>query len=105
MPGKIQVPAIEPRLTMWPRPRAFMPGTVAARQFRTPRMFTSSSRSMSSGEASQAGVERTERGQHGGAVGDVEDERDAAGLLGERLQRLDRARDGVDRQALPAQAA
>ena len=59
MPGIVQTAAIEPRLTMWPSPRAFMPGTVAARQFSAPLMFTSISASMSSGAASHDAVERT----------------------------------------------
>ena len=44
---------------MWPSPRAFMPGTVAARQLSAPLMLTSSSASMSSGAASHEAVART----------------------------------------------
>ena len=60
MPGIVQAAAIELRLTMWPSPRAFMPGTVAARQWSAPLMLTSISASMSSGAASHEAVERTD---------------------------------------------
>jgi hypothetical protein len=49
MPGIGEAAAIEPSRTTWPRPRAFMPGTVAARQLSVPLRLTSSSASMSSG--------------------------------------------------------